>query len=143
MTKIITQDAATEMAGHLRSNYPIDRAEVANFIEAMAAQIPASPGVALIAAERQRQIDAEGWTPEHDHEHTEYQLVQAAACYAQIAGADDLTRQRKIQEFRTPDDWPVDWNKGHWKPYTRTLDATRAGALCAAELDRRHRDGQI
>jgi hypothetical protein len=26
-------------------------------------------GIDLIAAERQRQIDAEGWTPEHDDEH--------------------------------------------------------------------------
>jgi hypothetical protein len=38
MTKPITRDAADEMAGHLRSKYPIDRAEVAQFIEDLAAQ---------------------------------------------------------------------------------------------------------
>jgi len=37
-------------------------------------------GVALIAAERRRQIEAEGWTPEHDDEHTRGQIALAAAC---------------------------------------------------------------
>lgn len=38
MSKPITCDAAAEMAGHLRSQYPIDRAEVADFIDAFSAQ---------------------------------------------------------------------------------------------------------
>ena len=43
-------------------------------------------GAALIAAERQRQIDAEGWTPEHDAEHGDDALACAAAVYALPAG---------------------------------------------------------
>ena len=34
-----------------------------------------------IATERQRQIDL-GWTPEHDNEHDNGELVKAAICYA-------------------------------------------------------------
>ncbi|HVJ09716.1 MAG TPA: hypothetical protein VM554_15165 [Acidisarcina sp.] len=37
-------------------------------------------GVELIAAERTRQIDVEGWTPEHDDRHTDAVMaIQAAA----------------------------------------------------------------
>ena len=39
-------------------------------------------GVDVIARERQRQIEREGWTPEHDDEHTRGELVGAAMCYA-------------------------------------------------------------
>ena len=41
-----------------------------------------SEGIRLIAAERQRQVDVEGWTPAHDDEHDEGELAIAAACYA-------------------------------------------------------------
>jgi hypothetical protein len=40
----------------------------------------AATGAEMIAAERQRQIEAEGWTPEHDDEHDDVEMVQAAAC---------------------------------------------------------------
>jgi len=33
-----------------------------------------------IIAERQRQTSAEGWTAEHDDEHTEGEIASAAAC---------------------------------------------------------------
>ncbi|MCM0757438.1 hypothetical protein M7775_02505, partial [Sporomusa sphaeroides DSM 2875] len=39
-------------------------------------------GIELIAAERQRQISQEGWTPEHDDQHANGELALAAACYA-------------------------------------------------------------
>src|SRR5690606_39870520 len=35
-----------------------------------------------VLAERRRQIEAEGWTPEHDDEHSTQELAFAAACYA-------------------------------------------------------------
>ena len=38
--KPITRDAAREMADHLRSAYPIDRSEVAEFLEAAANKLP-------------------------------------------------------------------------------------------------------
>jgi hypothetical protein len=41
-----------------------------------------SPGAVLISAERQRQINAEGYTIEHDREHGFSQLIAAAFSYA-------------------------------------------------------------
>jgi hypothetical protein len=42
-------------------------------------------GIELIAKERQRQIDEEGWSPEHDDEHVNGELAQAAVAYAAAA----------------------------------------------------------
>lgn len=75
-------------------------------------------GVLLIADERARQIRTEGWTAEHDDEHTHGELAQAAVAYA---GASTH--------------WP--WSPEAWKPTgDRVRDLVKAGALIAAELDR-------
>ena len=39
-------------------------------------------GIELIQEERTRQVQEEGWTPEHDEEHGDGELALAAACYA-------------------------------------------------------------
>lgn len=85
-----------------------------------------APGAAgLIAAERKRQIDAEGWTAEHDDRHEFGELALAAACYA-------LThRWRRAFVWRI---WP--WSVNNFKPKDRITDLVRAGALIAAEIDR-------
>lgn len=95
-----------------------------------------SKGIELIAAERQRQIDKEGWTAEHDQEHTKEELAIAAACYAI---PDDF---RKIV-IVTPEMWP--WNPDWWKPTPndRIRELTKAGALIAAEIDRLSTIGEI
>lgn len=79
-------------------------------------------GAELILVERQRQIDGEGWTPEHDAEHGGCELVDAAVCYL-------VTRWWK--QF-----WPWDWT--FWKPTPddRVRELVKAGALIAAEIDR-------
>jgi hypothetical protein len=46
-----------------------------------------------IAAERRRQVEAEGWTPEHDDEHFKGELGDAAACYCAS------TRPFKAEEY--------------------------------------------
>ena len=84
-------------------------------------------GLELIAAERQRQIDVEGWTPEHDAEHSNGELIQAAACYALSADG-----------FRgVPTLWP--FARQWWKPSNPIRDLAKAGALIAAEIDRLQR----
>lgn len=88
-----------------------------------------SRGVALIAAERARQVTEEGYDAEHDRGH-EVQIVRAAQAYIgrslhEIAGST-------IRE--TPIMWP--WRDEDWKPTgdpRRTL--TKAGALIAAAID--------
>jgi len=77
-----------------------------------------SGAVREIAAERRRQIEEEGWSPEHDDRHAEGQLAAAAACYA-WAG------------------WPMwPWDRAFWKPKSRRRDLVRAGALILAEIER-------
>jgi len=83
-------------------------------------------GAGLIAAERERQVTAEGWTPEHDDEHTIGELVDAAVCYLKH-GLD----------AESPVIWPWPWAEDWWKPSDDPIrNLVRAGALIAAEIDR-------
>jgi hypothetical protein len=86
-----------------------------------------------IAAERQRQISAEGWTPEHDDEHRDdLALARAAACYA-LAGTGG-NGPFWITHLQTPQQvWPYRWE---WKPKDRRANLVRAGALIVAEIER-------
>lgn len=84
-------------------------------------------GVQLIAAERKRQIEKEGWSEEHDKSHTGGTLCDAAICYAKTA-------QRKETETIPPSGWP--FSSVWWKPKSRIRNLVRAGALIAAEIDR-------
>ena len=94
---------------------------------------PNRTGAALIVAERRRQIEEEGWSPEHDQEHDSDQLALAAVCYAlppdgyvRLAGAD-----------APPPAW-WQWPREYWKPTPedRVRELVKAGALIAAEIDR-------
>ena len=75
-------------------------------------------GVSLIAAERKRQIEAEGWTPEHDAGHPSSSLRHAAMAY--------LSGER----------WRWPWDLAGFKPDGSVRDLVKAGALIAAEIDR-------
>lgn len=90
-------------------------------------------GCDLIAAERQRQIDAEGWTPEHDAEHRANDLTAAAVCYA-----TPYHRRAVVSRdgANVPAGWP--WLARFWKPSPddRVRELVKAGALIAAEIDR-------
>jgi len=99
----------------------------------------ASEGVRRIAAERQRQIEEEGWTAEHDDEHTLGEMADAAACYATIAAdiCNDICHGLS-PTLGPPQQWP--WNAGWWKPSAdRIRNLEKAGALIAAEIDRLER----
>lgn len=88
-------------------------------------------GAELIAAERERQVSEEGWTPEHDDEHTHSELAKAAACYAVQAAGGTVTKY----------DWP--WEGKWWKPGDPLRGLAKAGALVAAEIDRLQRAEQV
>lgn len=78
-----------------------------------------------VLAERQRQVTAEGWTPEHDDEYQHCEMAVAAACYIM---ADDDPRA-DIPELWP---WPSEW----WKPTDVRRDLVKAGALILAEIER-------
>ena len=93
----------------------------------MTDQTPPQDGAGLIAAERERQVTAEGWTPEHDDRHKKGELIQAAVAYARV----DRWNARR-HPFPS---WP--WDANWWKPSDDPVrNLVRAGALIAAEIDR-------
>lgn len=81
-----------------------------------------------VIAERQRQINVEGWTPEHDDAHSNREMAIAAACYALAAAHSDY------RLLGNPDFWP--WDHKWWKPTTPRRDLVKAAALILAEIDR-------
>lgn len=85
-----------------------------------------------IAAERRRQVEAEGWSHEHDDQHADDELVMAAICYA-----DPIPMLMDHAGGRIPAGWPwaVDW----WKPRDRRRNLIRAAALIVAEIERMDR----
>lgn len=107
-------------------------------------------GVERIAAERQRQIDQEGYSPEHDLEHDNGALAFAAACYAapQTIYALDAYESNGSSapwgrvEWHEP--WPKDWRRTRPEDvgppnqplHGRIRELEKAGALIAAEIDR-------
>jgi hypothetical protein len=86
-----------------------------------------------VAAERARQQEAEGWTPEHDDRHDRDQaLSRAAACYA-LAGTGG-NGPFWINHLLVPMQvWPYRWE---WKPKDRRSNLVRAAALLLAEIER-------
>lgn len=80
-----------------------------------------------IAAERKRQIEVEGWTHEHDDQHTQGELARAAGCYA-------LFSSKYIGEDLIADLWL--WDAEHWKPTTARRNMIKALALGIAEVER-------
>ncbi len=113
-------------------------------------------GTELIAAERRRQLDQEGWDDEHDDEHTDGSLALAAVCYAAPIKLYGLVEYAGGPVFCDPwpESWDICWDKrfryGERRtnpgntvpdPVTYTEDErldllVKAGALIAAEIDR-------
>ena len=101
----------------------------------------------MIAAERRRQIEAEGWTAEHDDGHRLGEMAAAGACYALLSTRwkdASILGQQLIRHILWP--WGAEWFKPTDypdPPYSpnvhnerRIRDLTKAGALIAAEIDR-------
>ena len=94
-------------------------------------------GTELIAEERERQINVEGYNSAHDDEHANGELRAAADCYAEIA-----IRPPKglAKNWECPADWP--WDRQWWKPkYNPIRNIVIAGALRLAESSRLKRLG--
>lgn len=87
-----------------------------------------------ICDERRRQIEVEGWTPEHDDTHKYGELARAAAAYARHASCGDEVRRESTKHGVPPMVWP--WSQSWWKPKDRRSDLVRAAALIVAEIER-------
>jgi hypothetical protein len=85
-------------------------------------------GIALIAAERERQITEKSWTPENDDTHNRGDLAKAAAAC--------ILNDQYGAVFNTPQ-WGLRLAEKHRGDRVRQL--VIAGALVAAEIDRLQR----
>lgn len=114
-----------------------------------------SPSAAAAVRERKRQIDQEGYTPQHDLGHIEDQLAYAAICYASpqrrkvrkqpgdnsypnIPTVQETDEKGQMQTYMLmpPVLWP--WGLDEWKPTPgdRARELEKAAALLIAERDR-------
>jgi hypothetical protein len=93
-----------------------------------------------VLGERLRQVDGEGWTPEHDDEYVLGEMAGAAGAYALWDKAGPRVRSRWDRENGgIPNCWP--WAPRWWKPKDRRSNLVRAGALILAEIERLDRAG--
>lgn len=96
-------------------------------------------GVELIAAERERQVSVEGWTPEHDDTHHDASLTRAGMSYTYSARRQILGATKEFGLLKPWQSlWP--WHDEWWKPSADPIrNLVKAGALIAAEIDRLQR----
>jgi hypothetical protein len=88
-----------------------------------------------IKAERQRQIDVEGYDGKHDDAHDSGELLRAAVLYYQHTMLQlRMEPPLKLRGDGAPIGWP--WEAEWWKPKNHMQNLERAGALCLAEKDR-------
>jgi len=90
-----------------------------------------------VLKERLRQINQEGWTPEHDDTYESGEIAGAAACYARHVNARGWVYKGNPSSYQLetePNNWP--WDPEWWKPVSPRRDLVRAGALILAEIDR-------
>lgn len=106
-----------------------DMRAIQNFLRAISADVLTQAQHSMpkawldVQAERRRQVEAEGWTPEHDDLYCAAELPRAAAAYI-LNGAND----------EAPAIWP--FSAKWWKPTSARRDLIKAGALILAEIER-------
>lgn len=94
-------------------------------------------GIELIAEERIRQVEVEGWTAEHDKKHVLDEMARLAALYA----IPDRLRYLHMTDALYPRTWDGKWYKP--TPENRVRELQKAGALIAAEIDRLQAQGDF
>lgn len=100
--------------------------------------IEIGPGAEMIHAERIRQVVEERRDARQDDLQTAGELGRAAAAYAVPEAGRNYYRTRLGRMI--PSFWP--WPDAFWKPTPedRIRELVKAGALCAAEIDRLTRE---
>jgi hypothetical protein len=89
-----------------------------------------------IARERERQIEVEGWSSQHDDTHRDGELALAAGSYCESAARPLLLSRKPGAAYAVPKLWPRAWSLEWWKPQTPREDLIRAAALIVAEIER-------
>ena len=101
-----------------------------------------------IAAERARQVAEEGWTTEHDDDHSRGEMAEAAAAYAWWSAVPEFRRSRTDIDddshvaWHLRRIWPEQWERYWFKPSTPRRDLIKAAALIVADIERLDRATQ-
>lgn len=98
-----------------------------------------------VLAERQRQVEKEQWSTDHDDTHTGGQLAKAAAVYAWFAASPQLFRDLMTTGGGSISDTPVfkrlwPWDLQWFKPNGRRRELVKSAALILAEIERIDRE---
>ncbi|EKN9352462.1 hypothetical protein [Pseudomonas aeruginosa] len=118
----------------------LDAHNYAKDAEALMALLAAAPGKEVpqawldVQAERRRQVEAEGWTPEHDDEHACDEIAAFACFYAMPPAARDRDTSSTgygdtLGEAILPEGWEP-------KTGDRRRELVKAGGLILAEIER-------
>lgn len=112
--------------------------------------------IEMIAAERRRQVEEEGFDVSHDDAHDEGELAAAAACFAAPTLIYGRREHDGSVEFYNmfPDGWGRRWDKRrdpggaleepqYFGDPRRLRLLTIAGALIVAEMERITRAGEL
>ncbi len=122
------------------------RREVHDRASSILALLAAAPGMEVpqawldVQAERRRQVEAEGWTPEHDDEHACDEIAAFACFYAMPPAARDWDTSSTgygdtLGEAILPEGWEP-------KTGDRRREMVKACALTLAEIERLDRARQ-
>lgn len=123
-------------------HFGLTPADLAGLADGSRVVVPATTAAADVLAERRRQAEAEGWSAEHDDEHTDGSIAQAAITYATGATIAPVERSvmdefgRKGTPYAVHSLWPSTWAAEWFKPTNRRRDLVKAGALILAEIER-------
>lgn len=97
-------------------------------------------GIELIAEERQRQIDVEGYNQEHDSQHKVSEFISAAKSYTESAVSyalkDEGATSDGLANLLPYLKKSFVWGYDAFKPTNCLRDLVKAGALIAAAIDR-------
>lgn len=95
----------------------------------LAAPVAVSEAARDVLAERQRQIEQEGWTPEGDDRYFDGDMARAAAAYA-ISSTPGDGKEEGISL------WPARWSSAFYKPADPRRSLVKAAALILADIER-------
>lgn len=123
----IADQARALLAAEQPSEDKRDAVNTPSLTAPFAGIVPATAAERDVLAERSRQVEGEGWTPEHDDEHADGGLAKAAATYAMHGSGTNA-------DWLLSYWWP--WDALWWKPMDQRRSLVKAGALILAEIER-------
>lgn len=135
--RVVVECTVPEVAGalHIFNTNQIERlgASLELAPDPRALSVPwDSEAIVDVLAERRRQVEVEGWTPEHDDQHANGEMAGAAACYALYRS--QVPAHYVLANDMLADIWP--WPSDCFKIKDRRHDLVRAAALMIAEIER-------